>query len=592
MSNLHLPYKRFVRQVSNGCARSKYAYQAMMHENALALQSAQWREATCAQNEVGLTVNAVAATDGEFDAETHTWTTQPSYKQYMRDRYDAFMQGGDAVPELATMCGYAGMAAYRFTMPEDAASVALDSIKLLIARDRYCISGVRVAVVLNDHETPTDDWATWDVVRGNGIGAIVSPHEASESVNAESWGFMNQAAVSYLTLSRADEAELDFTAADFPALAATGSAYLWVFLSIEDYSSYWLLFDRETSRYYSIEGSAMLLGGNCEFAFADSVVPDADETVEYGGSIAFYSHDLVGSDSAEGTAELWGNFAQFKNVAALFLPAIKDWNSDPRPSIAALSRFSVFPRKPLFEQAQGWDDAIKVRPVAAVPKGDVGVFACIPQAYVWQDGAYVGIPPTHRGYQYNMFGMGFSVGYSGYGRAGVSGDGKIALPSKLTLQTAIVVVPPNKTTFSRMRLNMEPPTNAFSTNMTGGINVWRCASPDAMGIYAQAALGLLQSYQDLYMRGATSVSGSLSGTGTLTEGVSIKASADNVGYAPIVAGASRIDVTFTSPVQPGDLLLIAPCMEGLSAQPYASGTAIDDQPWPKMGGVIVSEDFI
>ena len=169
-TTLHLPYKRFVRQVSNGSARSKYAYQAMMRENALALQTAQWREATCADNEVGLTVNAVAATDGEFDAATNTWARQPSYKQYMKDRYDAFKQGGDAVPALATMCGYAGMAAYRFTLPESSAAVALESVKLLVARDRYCLSGVRVAVVLNNESVP-GAWCTWDLVRGNGTGA-------------------------------------------------------------------------------------------------------------------------------------------------------------------------------------------------------------------------------------------------------------------------------------------------------------------------------------------------------------------------------------------------------------------------------------
>lgn len=226
---------------------------------------------------------------------------------------------------------------------------------------------------------------------------------------------------------------------------------------------------------------------------------------------------MVGSDSPEGTAELWGNFAQFKNVSALYLPAISNWQHDPRPSIAALSRFAVFPRKPLFLLAQWWENATKVRATEAIPKEDIGVFACIPQAYMWEavNNAYANIPPLHRGYQYRRCGMSFSVGYSDYGRAGVNASGQVAVPSKLTIETAVLIVPPNNQNYNRIVLYLESPY-AISVNMTGGVNVWRCASPDAMGMYGQAALGVLQSHQELFVRGVASVSASLAGTGTFT----------------------------------------------------------------------------
>ena len=68
-TTLNLPYVRFVRQVSNGTARSKYAYKAMMSENLAALKSAPWRRAECGPNEVTTTVNAVADTDAVRDSD-------------------------------------------------------------------------------------------------------------------------------------------------------------------------------------------------------------------------------------------------------------------------------------------------------------------------------------------------------------------------------------------------------------------------------------------------------------------------------------------------------------------------------------------
>ena len=109
---------RFVKRVSSGGSLSKYGYIGMMERNALALQSAPWAQSNAAGDAVTLTTNKLTKTDGVWDSSAGKWTTKPTYTAYMGDTYDAFAQAGDAIAANATMCGYAGCVAYRFTLPE------------------------------------------------------------------------------------------------------------------------------------------------------------------------------------------------------------------------------------------------------------------------------------------------------------------------------------------------------------------------------------------------------------------------------------------------------------------------------------------
>ncbi len=275
-SILKLPCIRFVRQVSNGVSLSKYGYIGMMERNAQAIQSAAWRKAECRIDDVALTVNKVTETDGEWDAEGGKWLNRPTYSAWLQDRFDCFVQGGDAVKELGTFCGYAGMVAYRFTLPTVNPG-AIDEIKLLIQRDRYLRAGVRVAVEISDSASPSNDW---QVLRGENDGAIASPSSPSGGVvGVASWGFLHQYDVPYLMASRAWEGTLELSRDSFPGLdAAASGKYLWVYMSPEDFCGYWDMYDAKEQRFYSIEGSAALLSGCCTFAFAtDAVAPEQAE---------------------------------------------------------------------------------------------------------------------------------------------------------------------------------------------------------------------------------------------------------------------------------------------------------------------------
>ena len=278
-TTMNLPCTRFVKRVNNGALGSKYSYIAMMADNAKALEGAPWHESDMPVQNVTMPVNKVSETDAEYD-ESGAMTKLPSFSAFTSDGFDCFQQGGDARREDGTMCGYAGCVAYRFKIPSSASSVPLSSVSLTIQRDRYCRAGVRVALALSDEATPSDDWS---VVRGEGSGAIVSASTPSDVLGVASWGFLAQSNVPNLVSGRAADGTITFNASGdggFSDLAETGYAYLWVYLTLEDYQAYWTMYNSKESRYYSIEGSAMLVASKAQFTFADDVSADEEEESE------------------------------------------------------------------------------------------------------------------------------------------------------------------------------------------------------------------------------------------------------------------------------------------------------------------------
>jgi len=245
-TTLKLPYKRFVAQVSTGAPRSKSTYLALMAENLEALKDCPWREAADVP---------VSLADHDFTKASH-----------FSDACDAFKMTGNYDSSANTEVAYAGMAAYRFKVPEAATtrSIALSSISLPISRDRFLRSGVHVGVELSDSETPSGDWAT---VRGAGDLAQTG---------------LSQATAEYLL---AGDVGNDTLTVDLSGITGSGNPqpYLWVYLTLEDYTDAWEMYDAKEKRLYAIEGSAMLVGGSAVATFAAAVEPDAAGTVILAG---------------------------------------------------------------------------------------------------------------------------------------------------------------------------------------------------------------------------------------------------------------------------------------------------------------------
>ena len=237
-TTLKLPFKRFVAQVSSAPARSKSSYLALMAENLEALKKCPWREAAAVP---------VSLTGHDFTASTQ-----------FSDAFDAFKLTGNYETATMTEIAYAGMAAYRFKIPESAktGSVPVASVSLPVSRDRFLKDGLHVAAAFSASAEPSADWET---IRGS--GAL-----AASSVLAQSAATLMEGSADATTVT------LDLSGVS----SGNPAAYLWVYVTLEDYTDRWTMYNAKEKRLYAIEGSAMLAGGSAEVTFGDAVTADSD----------------------------------------------------------------------------------------------------------------------------------------------------------------------------------------------------------------------------------------------------------------------------------------------------------------------------
>lgn len=236
-TTLKLPFKRFVAQVSTGSPRPKSSYLALMAENVDALQACPWREAA----------------DVPASLTGHDFTAATQFS----DAYDAFKLSGNYDSSAMTEVAYAGMSAYRFTIPASAisGSVPVTGVSLPIARDRFEAAGVHVAVALSSSASPSDDWS---VVRGS--GALAASAQLTQTA-------------AYLTDGSPANG---MVALDLSGVTVGNPAtYLWVYITLEDYTSHWTMYNSKEQRLYAVEGSAMLIGDSADVSFGADVTQDA-----------------------------------------------------------------------------------------------------------------------------------------------------------------------------------------------------------------------------------------------------------------------------------------------------------------------------
>lgn len=564
-TSLTLPCVRFVRQVSGGCARSKYSYQAMQTDLLAALKLAPWRAARCTLEEVSTVTNKVTQTDRVVDGDTGLVVKQSTYTAFLDDRYDAYKQGGDANTTDATMCGYAGMVAYRFTLPSGN-NVSISSIKLRLAAARYLRSGLRIAVVGSSAATPSADWA---IIRGEASGEIVSPSTpAQDVVGVSSWGFLGQPNAATLMQSLARDGEIEFKASDF-ASAFSGLhlyAYLWVYVSIEDYEDFWELYEAGTPRYYSIEGSATLTPAACTVVFSGEVSPPADvwETAigkayygawHFGGTADLAAWDQGECAAADASTYLaaqnaaFGNFLMMRSFEAGVIMDTGGTDEDADMSAnLRLCHFGSFLRKDCLSAA------VNMSYVADVPWGDVGVFAINPSVLKMVDKTG---GSSRKVFANDGGGLTESLGYSLTPCAAINpvthpqaGAAALRAFAYLALRSTVRIAPNAGGTlpfYTRLKVN-------GSADPAFTINVWRTSSPDALGYLRIVALAALMSHADLYVATPPrTVSATIKGTGELTQDYTLNATADYLGcieYAGQEIAVPKVGY--------GDVLILSP----------------------------------
>lgn len=263
------PFVRFVRQVSNGLSRPKSTFLSMMADNETKLRSAAWKETSVRASST--TTNAVTATDGVWDKDAGDWSKKPTYTHYLDERYDAYLQGGDGVVSNATMCGYAGIAAYRYRLPSSWTATTVEKVEIPVSVDKYLRAGARVSLVFSDDETPSNDW---DVIRGVSPVCWKTASAESDQDGVASFGYLGKALSPFLTSSVVENGTLTVPVADIPSLASDKPAYMWIYLTPEDFTGRWTMYSKKSTRNYGIEGSAVIVGESVAVTFAATVEPD------------------------------------------------------------------------------------------------------------------------------------------------------------------------------------------------------------------------------------------------------------------------------------------------------------------------------
>ena len=551
-SVLKLPCTRFVRQVSNGVAMSKYGYNGMMQKNAEAIKSASWRKAACSPDEVALTVNKVTETDGVWNSEVGTWDKKPTFSIFCRDNYDCFKQGGDAVKELGTFCGYLGMVAYRFTLPVVNPG-AIEELRLMIQRDRYLRSGVRVAIEINSTAVPSDDW---NVIRGENPELYATASTKSSALGATSWGFLGQSEVPWLLASRALDDTLVVSADEFAGLAgaATGK-YLWLYMSIEDMSDYWDMYSANEERFYSIEGSASLVASCCEFAFATDAV--APESVGDAVGDDLFVEDLVEPIEIARKLDEFGNFGMYCGLvgAMLDLPA-----DDVRSSAALMNMLNGTAEDDLGICASDLD------------KADVSIKYSISGRF-----GLVGPASLHPNNTPCVFIAGRKRQTSHPGYTTKDGEIYIKNPLRMILGYQILPIPATVLDFKEYELIFSGRSSEVVNELKFGLpglkfNLWLSSSRDFMGPWANVAGAALAKNGAMFTAAADRIEGSIRGTGELTKHITINASAKLVktfSFEELLPVGKSTALLKCEDAKPGDTLILAPNISLVRPEPLS-----------------------
>jgi len=247
-TSLKLPYVRFVRQVTTSSGANPQ-FVAMMEEGLAELKEASWRPAAASLSSISMPANDPL----NFAPD---------------DKYDAYKASKTTAASGVQTCNL-GMAAYRYKIPSDAISGShyVKSVVATVGADKFAYSGVKVAFILSDSDTPP---VSWELLRSGGLGTTpdATGEFATYDADPEVYGVLNsrdQASVSSAT-NKAEEFTFDLSS------VAANYAYLYVVISMYDYTDY------RANRPYWVEGCGVVNGESLEVTIEGTVTADADTT--------------------------------------------------------------------------------------------------------------------------------------------------------------------------------------------------------------------------------------------------------------------------------------------------------------------------
>lgn len=250
MSNTiaRLPFQRFVRRATSGM-----------------ITNTQWLGALA-----GVQDDLLAATPWQESGEVKALlpVNVPTTPDFGGDVYDAYKQSGGAVPGTGMQAIFAGMAAYRIPIPAGAMTGHVVRVEFTASADKFCVGGLKVAVVLSDSATPPDDWMLlWQ----GGHGATPDDTGKYATVGTvddhggEVLGILaDTAATIAAARNQAGHFMLDLSDND------TAYQYVYLIVSLFDYGAW--------RREYWVEGSGAIDGASIALLFAGEVtIPESTD---------------------------------------------------------------------------------------------------------------------------------------------------------------------------------------------------------------------------------------------------------------------------------------------------------------------------
>ncbi|MCK9468135.1 MAG: hypothetical protein M0Q49_01850 [Porticoccaceae bacterium] len=166
--------------------------------------------------------------------------------------WDAYKHVGNYKKGLQR--AYAGMVAYRFTLPPAAIDnqVEVESLEVPLHVDRWLVDGVRIAAYLSDSINPVSDWDT--LRNGDIMAADLLPMEYTDDDPPER-----------IVIEKEDGIVLTLPP------NSTAKRYLYVIASLEDYTT---TSGTTGARPFWIEGAAAIAGTLATVTLSAAVEPD------------------------------------------------------------------------------------------------------------------------------------------------------------------------------------------------------------------------------------------------------------------------------------------------------------------------------
>ena len=246
---------RYIRQAATDTLQDKTNYVSIMQNLMLGLQGGTWTAARSPLGDVGM--------------PQHDFAKGP----YLGGQYDAYKMCGLYNETTMKYFGYAGCVAYRFKVPDsyrghyDAETCYLKEIVIPATRDRFLKSGYRIHAVASDAELPSSDW---------GVIHAESDASGSDVTVYRMAPLASQEGVTYLVdaMPLSTRHQVDVTQ---KAEAISQKNYVYVYLTLNDYTDRWTKYNTKEARLYAIEGAAAMNPDDFVFSWEDAngiVVPD------------------------------------------------------------------------------------------------------------------------------------------------------------------------------------------------------------------------------------------------------------------------------------------------------------------------------